>query len=90
MKNHQIKEHCQRLRGKQEGKVRDPEKNTKYQPERKKGGRGRGKGPPGRRKTLQEEREGKEGGVHPETPHKGASGHRKQDAVERGISAKKD
>ena len=52
MKNHQIKEHCQRLRGKQEGKVRDPEKNTKYQPDRKKGGRGRGKGPPGGRKNA--------------------------------------
>ena len=52
MKNHQNEEHCQRLRGKQEGKVRDPEKNTKYQPERKKGGRGRGKGPPGGRKNY--------------------------------------
>ena len=41
-------------------------------------------------KTLQEKGEGKEGGVHPETPHKGASGHRKQDAGERGISTKQD
>ena len=75
---------------KQKGKGRDSENNTKSQPDRKKGGRGRGKGPPRGRKMLQVEGEVKEGGVHPETPHKAASGHLKQDAVERGIITKQD
>ena len=45
---------------------------------------------PEEEKRHQEEGEVKEGGFHPETPHKAASGHLKQDAVERGIITKQD
>ena len=43
---------------------------------------------PEEEKMLQEEGEETEGVFHTNTPHKGASGHRGHDTVDRGISPK--
>ena len=40
--------------------------------------------------ALLEEGEEKEGGIHLETPHKGASRHREQETVNIGINPKQD